>query len=295
MIFDYNNIGWTESHFSVPHTVLTDPTLPTDVQNLLLQRVKCLDGDCKIIDVRMSIDNVNRDSLHLDPALIPGVNGTGNYSGGPSAHPYASSGWGFRSQQVSWPILFKTSSPSTNPIIYVGGFPGDDTQTGPLPSQATPFTTESYLSQYAAELVNGLWGCKAITWTTLAPIALTGAPTFTAAAGGVIATLTFPVAAVFASPFCVAGGRVRLQAAKASSAQHRLRFNGTYPIVGVNPGAVPPNIVVACPKILIAPTWTAFGNLQLATPTVLPYQLPQYRPETHKKRGRPLEVPRGRR
>jgi hypothetical protein len=104
--------------------------------------------------------------------------------------------------------------------------------------------------------------------------------------------MTFPVASTSSPQAIVPGNYVRLFGMQYSTPQKKLRLNGTYVVAGVVTNT---SFTVAAPRVLVTPTWTAFGAVQVATPGLAIYNAATYRNLTHKKRGRPLYVPRGRR
>lgn len=297
MDITFGTTGWTESHYFVGTASLGDANLNTAAQNLALGRSVFLDPkQAAITDVRLSIDAVNRDAIHLDPSLLP-VPGANGYPGqGIALTSLYNQGWNWQTPQVSWPVMFRTAQTTTRPIVYLAGFMGSDAQSGPLPSQDSDPTVQSFMQKYVSVLTNGLWGCKAKVWGGTANMVVLGNPVWTAGVNGGTATITFTLNNIVTNQFGANGGFVRLQSCKYSSPQKRLRLNGTYQVVNWSAATTPPFITVAAPRVIVQPNWFSGGYLQLAAAAVLPYTVPvSYRKITHKKRGRVTGAPRGRR
>lgn len=285
--------GWTESHFYTASVPLSDNGLYLAAKDLARWRVVCLDGvHARLVDVRMSLDNVNHDSKHLDPIDLPVPSDTTGYfaQGGPNAS--LSSSWSYQTSQVSWPIIMGTSQNTTNPILYIAGMPASDNQIGPLPADVSaPPSPFAYLQTYANYLITASkWGALARVWSNTSYL-VTVAPIFTPGAGGTPNTLTFSLAGAPVSTIFPIGSYVRLQGATYTTPQRRIRLNGTYTVLEYTAGV----LTVAVPRLLLAPTWFAFGAINPSTPGVIPYTNATYRKITHKKRGHPLYVARGRR
>jgi hypothetical protein len=299
----FGTTGWTESHYyTVTGGTLYDAPLQQAAFALAQARCIFLDpNQASIADIRLSVDATNRDATHVAPPSPAGDNG-GFYPGQSSAFVGYHQGICFQTPQVSWPVMLRTQQSTTRPIIYLGGFPGSDTLSGPYPTQDGAPTTAYFMDQYLTVLTNGLWGCKARLWQSGSPPAskplfpLTGPPVFTAGVSGGPGTLFFPLASIPSDPYCAAGGYLRLSGQRYTSPQKRLRLNGTYQIAGVSSTSPNIGITVVVPRILVSPAWIGTGFVQIASPGVLPYLAPwAYRKLTHKKRGRVTGAPRGRR
>ncbi len=293
MFFTDGTVGWTESHFYNSIVALTSPVLYAAAKALCLARVKCLDGKfAKLTDCRLSIDNVNRDSVHLKTTDIPVPTASG-YSGGPNP---SSTNWTYQTPQVSWPILFDTSIVTTDSIVYIAGMPASTTQTGPGPfDDPSPPVAGTYLQGYADFLVAGPWGAQARTWpvgaqTALNSIPLSAPTMWGAATASVPNTLTFTVGAWPGGIPPVQGQYIRLGGSKWTSILKRQRYNASYPVLNASATTV----TVATPRITIAPAWTIPGYIQVNIWTVASYVASSLRNLTHHKRGRPTYSPRGR-
>ncbi len=292
LVIDDGIQGWTESHFTIATYVLGDAALIGICQDLAVARCKCLDGvNAKLVDVRMSIDNVNHDSDHLDPSLIPVPQVTKGYFsiGGPDASNSAA--WSYQTPQVSWPVVMKTSQPTTNPILYIGGMPASDGQVGPNPNDIIAGGGQPlvYLRSSITYLTTGsLWGALARLWQPTKYALMSIVPTLQVGATPTSLAMTFtaPPPAATMPP----GSFVRMQGTVYVTAQKRLRLNGTYTVQSYD-GTT---LVVSCPRLLTLPVFRGLGWINVATAGIAGYRSGLFRNLTHKKRGRPLYVARGR-
>jgi len=293
MEFDMGSQGWTESHFYTSPVPLTDAGLYDAAVNLVAARTFCLDGRyAQLVDCRMSLDNVNRDSEHLRNVDIPVPTATGGYSGGP---PPGSGVWTYNGPFAAWPVLLETSNPTTNPLEYITIGSIVSTQTGRSPNSAPGLNVEFYIQKYIAELVNGNWGALGRNWGGGGGVTYTvTANAFVGGTNGGPNQFSFTLQAPFpaAATFPI-GAYVRLQGSTYTTPQSRLRLNGTYTVVGYN--ATTGVLTVNAARVKVAPTWTALGGIQVASAAVFPYRSGVVRPLTHRKRGRPLDASRGRR
>lgn len=286
------NNGWSESHFYNSAVPLDNATLVSKSLALCAKRACALDGvNAKLFESRISLDNVNRDSRPLPLGTVI-ADPTHGYAalGGPD--PSVTSAWAYQSVQLSWQVAMRTTSPTCNPILYLPGMPASTGQYGPFPYNDTPPTVSSYLFLYLTELINGSWGALSRDWLG---VSYANSNIITIPASGATPTqLEFTLAAPFpsANTFPV-GSYVRLQGATYSTPQRRLRLNGTYTVDKYVPATG--LLYVNCPRILVAPDFSAFGGLEVAGPTIATYTSFILRPATHRKRGRPFGGGRGRR
>lgn len=298
MFFVSGTVGWDESHFYIPLVDLGDMGLLGDVTNLMLARVQCLDGvAAKLTDVRMSIDNVNRDTQHVPRDQIPVPDDVDGYLafGGPSA---GSNAWVYQTPQVAWPILFDTSATVVDSEVYITGMPANWKQSGPGPfdlSSGTGATT--YLTAYGKYLTTpGKWGALSgrswpfATITAGNSTAITAPPVWAGPTAGGPATLTITAAAP-PVPVAFVGGYVRLGGLKWTNHFSRRRFNHTYQVLKVA-GLV---ITLAAGDLPYDPAFISNGYFQTSAQAVYNYTAFSLRNLTHKKRGRPTYSPRGRR
>ena len=87
------------------------------------------------------------------------------------------------------------------------------------------------------------------------------------------------------------GEFIRVGGLKYNSPQNRLRLNGTYQVASVSGNIV----VVNAPRIRTNPFFSTMGYYQAATYSVAPYIDYKIDNITHRKRGRVIGSPRGRR
>jgi hypothetical protein len=284
--------GWSESHFYTSSVGLNDATLQAEALALVKARCICLDGvNAKMFAARISLDDVNRDSTQLDLSSIIPSPTRGYYSiGGPD--PSVTATWAYQTVQVSWPVILKTTNPTTNPIEYLAGMPASVFQFGPFPYQDLPNTIASYLERYLSILTGSVWGALGRSFTD-APSVIASIATVLAA-GATPTQFTINFAAPFpAAGFFPVGAYCRLQNATYSTPQKRLRLNGTYTVFSYVAGTG--TLVVNAPRVIVAPTWNTFGTMQAADASVYQYTGWVYRPITHRKRGKPFGGGRGRR
>lgn len=283
--------GWTESHFYTSQVPLTDAGLMADAVNLVAKRCAALDGvNSKLVMARISLDDVNRDSEQVQTIPAPDPI-KGYYSqGGPD--PSDTATWSYQTVQVSWPVILKTDSSTTNPIEYLAGMPARNKQDGSLPNASPAPTPQSYLIKYLNYLTTGKWGALARSWSGLAY--LVTAFTYVPAAGAAPPQFQFTFGAPFPDrTIFPAGGLFRLNGFTYTTPQKLVRYNGTYQVENYNAstGVLTTNV----PRAIVAPVPSMFGSIEAATGAVVPYRAYTFRPITHRKRGRPLLAGRGRR
>ena len=296
--------GWSESHFySGVDIALNDPALIADATALAYARAGCLGGDVIIDLVKMSQDNLNRDVAYLKPAAIPQTNPPGNpssnlgYSNGPTYPDGASSLWSFQSPHLSWPLKLTDNNNNQIAIVYLAGMPASKKQFGPGPLQSTGQTAAYYLNNYGTYLATGnKWGALSRAWPAgvfdLASSTPGDAlPTYLPAAGPAPARLVFSFPLAGPTADLETYDWIRVGGVNYTTPQTRLRLNGSYQIIGFGPGTV----IVAAPRVLTAPTFTSFGYYQGADYKFAPYQGYTLDNLTHRKRGRVISAPRGRR
>jgi hypothetical protein len=284
--------GWSESHFWNSAVPLNNATLVAAALTLCKARCKALDGvNAYLFAARISLDDVNRDSnpVDIDSIVRDPIHGYAAL-GGPD--PSNTASWAYQTPQVSWQVNLETNSPTCNTTLYMAGMPASVTQSGPMPTQDTPPTVASYLASYLSPLVTGGWGALGRDWSD-PTYQLTGI-TFTPAAGATPSQLNFAFALPYPTPSAFpVGDYYRMQGTVYTSPQKRLRLNGTYTVAAYNPttGILTANV----PRVLVAPVFTGYGTLQAAEGAVFQYTTWNYRPITHRKRGRAFGGGRGRR
>lgn len=292
MQFNGGSNGWSESHFYTSQVPISNFSLQSAAQQLCLARCECLDGvQSRLFAAVLSLDNVSHDSADVDiSGIIPDpVHG---YAGIGGPDPSNTGAWSFQTVHVSWRIRLNTTNAQTNPNEYIAGMPASDGQTGPYPYNDSAPTVASFLDKYMALLVGGPWGALGRSWSN-GPYPIDG---INFVAQGATSPARFqinlspPFPAAFNFPI---GGYVRMNGTTYTSPQKRLRLNGTYIIANydVASGIVTVNV----PRVLVAPTFTGFGELDTATAEVFQYTSFAYKPITHRKRGKPFGGGRGRR
>ena len=298
MFFVSGTVGWDESHLYIPIVALTDPGLVTAATALVTARVKCLDGvAAKLVDCRMSIDNINRDTVHLARGAIPVPDPAVGYQkfGGPST---GGTTWLYQTPQVAWPILLDTQDPVVDAIIYITGLPANTNQTGPGPYDLMAGTgVTTFLTGYGAYLSTGsIWGASSgrhwpsATVTPANSLALAAPPIWTAAGAGLPATFKVTVTPAIV-PAASIGGYIRIGGLKWQNRYSRRRFNHSYQVLNIA-GQV---LTLNAGDTPYDPGFITNGYIQVATQVVQPYSAYTLRNITHKKRGRPTYSPRGRR
>lgn len=293
MEFTYGQIGWTESHYYLTTPPLTDSTLNAAGIALANARVQCLDGvNGKLTGMKLSVDNVNRDVYKYGNAAVPQPGASG-YAGGPVVDGIV---WTWQSPQVSWPINIETQNATSESITYIAGMPAATDQTGPGPldvgTAPSPYT---YLGIYGRALINGPWGALSRTWPTptITPgnsTAMGAVPTYLPATATNPATFALSLTPVMAGGTAVPGSYIRLGGLKWTGGVKRQRFNGTYQVTAIVGGL----ITVAAPRAYVPVNFTSSGYAQLSTVTVQDYLSFTVDNITHRKRGRPFDLPRGR-
>ncbi len=298
MFFVSGTVGWDESHYYIPIVPITDAGLATAALALATKRCSCLDGvNSKLVDVRWSLDNVNRDVVHIKRELIPVPDQTTGYFsiGGPN---YSVTSWLFQTPQVAWPILFDTTDSVIDSILYVTGMPANSKQIGPGPTDVSAGSgVVPYLKGYADYLnASNLWGAlggRKWPTTTFTPAdgnPLTAPPAWAAAVGGGVPTLQVIATNAFA-PVPTVGSYVRLGGLKWQNHFSRQRFNHSYQILSI----AGLTLTLAIPGVKYDPVFLTKGYLQTRSQGVVNYQTYSLRNLTHRKRGRPTYSPRGRR
>lgn len=297
MFFEYGDIGWSESHFLPGVTDLDNPNLYDLGAELAKARVKCLDGlNGTLVDVRFSVDNINRDTDHLPTSQLPVKSGVGYYQPSPVSAANSNGLWTWQSPQLSWVALLETAVAGVFGDEYIAGMPASTTQLGPSPTQNGGQAVAAALSAYFDVLCNGDYGMAYRGWPVGPQIAgnsvpVTAPPTWTSRNATTPNTLTFVVAnwAMFEQP--AEGSFVRLAGATFNSPVKRARCNGSFKVISSSPTGC----VVNADRITVNPNFQLPGYLQVNTPAVAPYVRYVLRNITHHKRGRPTSVPRGRR
>ena len=291
MEFDMQPQGWTESHFYTSVVPITDVGLYAAMLSLCVARTAALDGRyAQLVACKASIDNVNRDVNNVLTQDLPARNSGGDYPLGP---PFTGSIWTYNGPQSAWPVKLQTSQTTTNPLVYItiGSLPS--TQTGRGPQDAPGLNVLFAINRYLSELTGGNWGALGRTFTVPGVTYTLTAIAYVPAAGAVPAQLEFTTLAPFpAASVFPPGSFVALNGATYTTAQNRLRLNGTYTVQAYNPttGVVTVNV----PRLRSAPTFGLFGGLTPASAAVFPYAAGIVRNLTHRKRGRPLDAARGR-
>ncbi len=292
LIVDDGIQGWTESFlYSGSNLAPDNAGLVADAIELGTARCKTLDGvNAKLTDIRISQDNIDHDSYFVPQAGLPVPNPLNGYFpiGGPD---YSSNKWTWQTSQVSWPLLMGTSQATTNPLLYIAGMPARTSQLGPYPGDCeTGPTVQLFLQAFATYLITSTkWGALARVWQpttyTIASIAYivataTSPPQLAITLSGAQPLTTFP-----------AGSFIRMRGTNYIAPQKKIRLNGTYTVFSFN-GTI---LTVNVPRLVCAPVFGSYGGIQAATPAFLAYAKVAFRKLTHKKRGRPLFVARGRR
>ena len=293
MFFDDGVQGWSETHFT-PYTVIGQGTpCYSAMKDIANARVLCLDGkNVTLLKVRSSIDNINRDRQLLLELDVPRKNAMGVYSGGIAA---GTPPWAWQTPHVSWVVDMDVNANGVNPTLYIAGLPANTGQLGNNPFTATAPTPGSILTTYMDLLTNGNYGCAYRLWPANPPTAGTSiqvsAIAWTPAAGALPNTLTFTPTVPGSFSSITPNQYVRLWGATYTSVLKRQRYNGTYKALQVSAGA----LVVAAPRITVAPTWGLLGYIQASTAAYSAYTGYTITDLTHRKRGRPTSSARGRR
>lgn len=289
--FDMDPQGWTESHMYTSIVPLSDNGLYDAMVALVAARTKALDGRyARLVAAKASLDNVNRDVIDLDQGDIPVPSPTTGYSGGP---PPSGGTWTYNGPQSAWPCKMNTTSPTTNPLVYItiGSLPS--TQTGRRATDSTGNTVATYIDRYMVELIGGNWGALGRTFLVPGVSYLNTTIAYHAPAGAVPAQLWFTLAAPppAAGTFPI-GSFFNLEGTSYNSPQRRIRLNGTYSVASYDDttGVLKANVA----RLIADPGFMTFGSVTPATAAVFPYRSYTIRPITHKKRGRPLDAARGR-
>jgi hypothetical protein len=293
LFFEDGVQGWSETHFT-PYTSIGNKAASYKaMQALANARVLTIDGkNVTLIRARASLDNVNRDRQLLLQGDMPIKNAAGLYPGGIQA---GTTPWAWQTSHVSWVADMDTVEEGVNPTLYIAGLPANTGQLGDNAYTATAPSPGSVLESYLNVLTNGNYGCSFRLWPTNPPTVGTSIQvsgiTWTAAAGAMPNTLTFTPTPPGSFAAVLPNQYVRLWGATYTSVLKRQRYNGTYKALQVFAGA----LVVAAPRITVAPTWGLTGYVQLSTTGYTPYIGYTIGGITHRKRGRPTSAARGRR
>jgi hypothetical protein len=294
MQFTYGTTGWSESHYYFSAVSVTNTALYNNALALIESRVRALDGEYGVVtQVKFSQDNINRDVGYLLTSDLPQPTNK-QYSGGPSS---AVATWNWQSPHLSWPIKLQDENNNQLAISYIAGMPAQYQQTGPSPYNVASNTPPGFfLSQYAEYLIGGVWGTASRTWpsdtlTAANSTVMTAPVTYTPATGFTPPSLTFTVAQAGIGGPIVPGGYIRVGGLKYVAAQNRLRLNGTYLVATYAAGLA----TVYVPRLHAAPQFNSLGWVQAATTTFSAYDDYVLDNQTHRKRGRVIAQPRGRR
>jgi len=286
--------GWSETYYYNNLVNPDDTTLYTDTKNLLNARAKALDGvNVTFQRARLSRDDVQRDVYLVARSDLPLAVG-GVFAGGPDVQTGINYVW--QTPHVSWPLRLETTTVDVEATQYLAGMPASTTQSGDGPYNSNPPTPASYLNQFASYLKNGPWGAKGLSWPagTQAPgnsIAVSAKPIWTGPTAMSPATINFPVANWGANPTPSPGDKIRLWGASWNTPLRKQRYNGTW----VVQTATAVSATVLAPRVLVDPDFQVFGYLQLSSYDVFGFTGFFIDNITHKKRGRPTSLPRGRR
>lgn len=296
MQFALGSVGWTESHLYVGANI-NDAAVYTDMLALAAARVNCLGGNVRFLLVKASQEQVNRDVRYLKRGDIPLPTG-GTYSGGPGA--IGGGIWSWQTPHVSWPLKLTDNNANQLAITYLAGMPAAINQIGPGPYDVSNGSTPGGKIQlYADYLVSGgKWGVAGRGWpagnfTLATSTPMTALPTSQPSQGPVPATISFTVPSPVNGVALVPGVWIRVGGLKYVAPQKRLRLNGTYQVYSYAAGVA----TVLVPRLRAGPVFTpgAFGYMQAAAYAFYPYQAYTIDDITHKKRGRVVSSPAGRR
>jgi hypothetical protein len=293
MFFDDGVQGWSETHYTAETSIGSATNSYQLMLALVNARILLVDGtNVTFLKARTSVDNISRDRqllLQKDvPTKLPGK----GYQGGINAGTVP---WAWQSPHVSWVVDMDTEVDGVNPTQYLAGMPANTGQIGNNAYTATAPSPGTLMEAYYSLLVNGSYGCAYRKWPsnppTIATSTLLGSITWAGASGAMPNNFTFAVGAPAVLPVVPAGTYVRLWGATYTSVLKRIRLNGTYKVISSTTTAM----VVACPRVTVAPTWGIPGYVQVATFDYTPYTGYTIGTLTHRKRGRPTSAARGRR
>lgn len=296
MDFVYGSIGWSESHiYSTSPITVDNAQLYKDAKNLVAARSQCLSGHVKFLQCKFSQEQINRDVAYLKTADLPAP-ATNGYSGGPQDLAF-STVWAFQTPHVSWPMKLNDNFQNQLAIVYLAGMPASSGQTGPGPYDCTTVTPGFFLQKYGDYLITGSpWGVASRTWpvgpfTLDTSTPMTAPPTTNPATATAPTTINFTMPATVGGVNIVPGTWIRVGGLKYTTAQNRLRLNGTYQVFQYTGG------VATCfvPRLRSGPVFgTNPGYVQAARYAFEGYSAYTLDNITHRKRGRAALQARGR-
>lgn len=296
MEFALGAVGWTESHIYSGLDINVQAVYD-DMKALALARTNCLGSNVDIKLVKASQEQVNRDVRYLKRGDIPKPT-TNGYFLGPAL--IGGGNWAWQSPHLSWPLKLTDNNQNQLAITYISGMPAQVNQINSGPYDVSAGAPPGqFVAAYANYLIaGGKWGVAGRGWPA-GPFDLahstpmTAIPTTSPAAGALPATISFTVPSPVNGVNLVAGTWIRVGGLKYSAPQKRLRLNGSYQVYSYNAG------VATCliPRLRAGPVFTpgAFGYMQAAVYAFYPYQAYTIDDITHKKRGRVVSSPAGRR
>lgn len=308
---DIYGVGWQESHYRVdafsPGTSLA--TYVDIALALAKARCACLHAAYyRLTDIRLSYDNVFRDSFLVKPGDIPQPTGAGNaakYDGG-QAH----TGSSYQTVQSAIPMILTMREYKKRAINYMSGFSDQVAQhirgTSMSPADYATFTA------YGQFLCNlnlddsprsgpSNWGTKLIlpetpVGTVLPPIAASKVSYIPVV--GSKGTILHINSATPLDLHYATGHTVYLSGWKITTPQPRIRLNGSYEILARGHDPAPTDqdyIEIRKASMFVTPSSTSLGVMQGSEAFCLPYQNYTFRQATHHKRGKPSFEPVGRR
>jgi len=296
MEFAMGSVGWQEAHVYASNVSVDNPQLYKEMVNLINKRVVCLGGNVVVKVVKASQEQLNRDVAYLKRSDIPVATNSG-FPSGPN-YPNNTSNWAFQSPHLSWPIKFSDAFQNGLAITYIAGMPAVVKQNGPGPYEVlpgAPVTAGSYLAIYAEYMISGPWGVASRTWpagpfTAATGQPMTGIPVYHPATATSPPKIDFPITMPLSGIALTPGGWIRVGGLKYTSPQ-RIRLNGSYQAFNVGAGI----ITVLAPRVKVDPNFASIGYAQAATYAFEQYTRYTFDDITHRKRGRVVSSPAGRR
>ena len=306
---DIYGLGWQESHLFNQDTATGNlNVVQLAVKQMLNERVFILSGEFyTLTDVRLSYDDVFRDSYLLVPGEYP-VKSGGKYNGN-----FDIGAHGKTNTHTSMPVRFAMNNNKRFAITMFGGWTDNYVQTMPplrllqgANGYPTSFGDIKRFLDYMVGLTGnttagtpGNWGAgvRLISQTD----GITAAPKMTVTAvgwgpgagvAGNLLKLTIP-AGLQVNPPIVPGSYVVLSGMKLTWPVKRIRINGAYQVVDWDDTTKV--LTVSAPKFFQQPTIGLPGYVQGTSEIFQPYQAYSIRSATHRKRGRPSFEPRGHR
>lgn len=307
---DVYGVGWQETHYSVSRFNPSDPLSngEADAAELAAARAACLHASYyTLTDIRLSYDNVFRDSYLVKPNSIPKYSGSGSttvYDGG-----VAGDGSQYQTAQSAIPMILSMRQFTKRAVNYLSGFLAGAAQAiRKTKINAAVLQPLINYGQYLCNIdKNGVslgttkWGTKIVLPEdpvgTVLPLVSPTKVSYLPLVGNKGTIIHINVAAPLDSHFAV-GNTVYLNGWSMTTTQPRIRINGSYEITNAGTDAGPggqPFIEVVKPTMFVSPSTTTLGTIQGSKAFVFPYQNFTLRQATHHKRGKPSFEPRGRR